>query len=393
MFENYLNNLNNAGASLPMRLAALEAASHLVYRYNEMFRLLILRELYQMYQTLTAYNNILNATPPGRIPIDTTIEGVTLMMQQVLVLRAIYGNWTTVAMADGAGPAGYARLEDPTYPVIAMPVPANGPNSAPNVRSITYMGSTMPGRPAYDRGESLTTFLLAFYHKGVVTGYSNLIYRKTGFATRRFNIGRKANSTFYHNQGLQRPVVNDILLAAGLVLVIGTHRAGKTTTVSMLNINEVGLPVPARYNRLPINEPDAISGSIPEAAASMMSVINRIHTTNDVLVLDSLTSLGDVVAGNLKTGGVNWGIFLYLDELVQFSFHRNFIVVMSIEEKEFDQVMRKLRGRIPNIIHVTAPGMAEVYVRGSSPNEPVTPDRHYSIVMAANVVQTPFNIV
>lgn len=393
MFENYLNNLNNAGASLPMRLAALEAASHLVYRYNIMFRLLVLRELYLMYQTLNAYHNLLTATPPGRIPIDTTLEGVTLLMHQVLVLRAVYGNWTAVAVADGAGPAGFVRLEDPTYPVIPMPTTANGPASANNVRSITYMGSTHPGRPAYDRGESLTTFLLGFYHKGVVTGYSNLIYRKTGFATRRFRITRKANSNFYHNQGLQRPAVDEIVLASGLVMVIGTHRAGKTTTVSMLNLNEVGQPIPANYNRLPINEPDAISGSIPEAAASMMSVINRIHETNQVLVLDSLTSLGDVVAGNLKTGGVNWGIFLYLDELVQFSFHRNFVVVMSIEEKEFEQTMRKLRGRIPNIIHVTSPGMAEVYVRGSSPNEAVTPDRHYSIVMAENVVQTPFNIV
>lgn len=393
MFENYLNNLNNAGASLPMRIATLEAASFFVYRYNEMFRLMVLRELYLMYQTLLAYHATLSAVPPGHIPLDTNLDGITLLMNQVLVLRTIYGNWSVIPTADGAGPAGYTRVIDPNYPTIPTPTPAQGPNSASAVRSITYMGSLNPTRPVYDRGESLTAFLLAFYQKGVVTGYNNLIYRKTGWPTRRFILSRKAHSTFYQNLGLQRPTVNEIQLAAGLILVIGTHRAGKTTALSMLDIRNVDGEVPAAYNRLPINEPDAISGSIPEAAASMMSVINRLHDPNGVLILDSLTSLGDVVSGNLKKGGLNWGIFLYIDELVQFSFHRNFIVVMSVEESEFEQTLRKFRGRIPNIMHITSPGRAEVYVRGSSPNEAVTPDRHYSILLGNDTALTPYNIV
>lgn len=400
MFDSYLSNLNQHGSNLIVRIAIIEAASHFVYRYNEMFRLIVLRELFSIITTLRAYEAVLGQAQPGRIPLDTTIEGIREYIAQCMRLRCIYGNWVDSPMTDGPGNAGFTRLVDPEYSIIDRPVQVpnanhgGGPNSLATQRSWTYMGSQHAARPAGDRGEDLTSFLLMFYVKGTVSGYDNLIFRKTGFITRRFQLLRKDDAVYRQINGLQQPEVNEIQLAAGMILVIGTHRAGKTTTVAKVDLRAfAGAMVNNNYDRLPINEPDAISGNIPEASAALISVINRVHDNNRILLLDSLTSLSDVVTGNLKTGGINWGIFLYMDALVQFSFWRNFVVTMSIEEKEFDTIFNKFKGRIPNIFHVVAPGRVDIYVRGSSPNEPVVPDRRYEAVLPVSVALTPFNIV
>lgn len=255
-------------------------------------------------------------------------------------------------------------------------------------------------------GDSLEAYLMAYSVDDKVTGWEILAVNTLRDPTHdMFQIEPDNHNIFLLNNDVN--VTGPITLTPGMVLILGTHRSGKTSLLNRLRFRRVGQDrvtevLPANITRLVIQEPDAISGSVPLEPVAVFSLIRLVaaNSTQTVFV-DSLTAIQEKIEGILKTGGINFGVFEYIDSLVQLSYHLPFIVSMSFEQNDLIRFYDKFKGRVPNILFAVSPGRAELFCRGSFPNPNLWDngldgaDRTYTVTVEANThgLLTNYNII
>lgn len=239
------------------------------------------------------------------------------------------------------------------------------------------LGPTDPDYHDQVYGEFLESYLMRYLTDDKVAGWDILaLDRNRDPSLDMFSIAYDPDNTILLNN--DTPVLGDLMLTPGLLLIIGTHRSGKTSLLDRMPLFrsergiEVALPPPAHtydITRLVVQEPDAISGKVPLEPASVFTLVRNIEAiTNNTVLVDSLTAIQEQVDGVLKTGGINFGVFEYIDSLVQLSYHHPFVISMSFEANELQRFYEKFRGRVPNILISNSPGRAELFCRGSFPN-------------------------
>lgn len=224
-------------------------------------------------------------------------------------------------------------------------------------------------------GNHLEAYLMRYLTDDKVTGWDVMALDRTRDPSEdMFVIRHNAVNTILLNDDVA--VAGDLMLTPGLILIVGTHRSGKTSLLNRLHIVRTNRGVYDHANatlheidRLTIQEPDAVSGKVPLEPISIFRLTLDVGAVNNrTIFIDSLTAIQEQLEGILKTGGINFGIFEYIDSLVQLSYHVPFIASMSFEANELSKFVEKFKGRVPNIIIANSPGRAELFCRGSFPN-------------------------